>query len=432
MDFSVSAVWSTSYKNNLPDSAFLYVESGGKKDDEGKTVPRSLRHFPYKDSNGKIDIIHLRNAIARIPVSDIPKGLKKPLQDKARKILKERNKKSKAGLFNQILNKLANEQSKAASSSACCLALEELKYTSNQELMNVYNTITPREMAVLAPGVFIRTIARFIKYYCQCLNSPQTLQDAECSKEVEQFLKTAKVKFPITNDPKLMSRHTAYGKVLFQALKFFKKITTTYAQAYFNYNIDGSDNINFMKNFCDFYNTQITNGTVDPVRQITGTMLEEVDISLKEAIEEFLQLIPLASGVEEAQIADCEVSAENDSVKGWASALAVSAATAAAAIALYRLTRGRSAKACTPDGKTKGVRILSGLLCGAAAGSATQNAPAQETCDAVAEQIVNDECSPNPSLCEPPSGGGGSQPPGGEVEPPSGGGGGVMGGDGLL
>ena len=110
MDFSVSAVWSTSYKNNLPDSAFLYIESGGKKDDEGKTVPRTLRHFPYKDSNGKIDIIHLRNAIARIPVSDIPKGLKKPLQDKARKILKERNKKSKAGLFNQILNKLTNEQ----------------------------------------------------------------------------------------------------------------------------------------------------------------------------------------------------------------------------------------------------------------------------------------------------------------------------------
>jgi hypothetical protein len=169
------------------------------------------------------------------------------------------------------------------------------------------------------------------------------------------------------------------------------------------------------------------------IRDITGELFSYLDeANISPEIEELLQLIPTVGGAEEAQIADCEVSAENDSVKGWATALAVSAATAAAAIALYRLTRGRSAKTCTPDGKTKGVRILSRILCGAAAGGATQNAPSQETCDAVAEQIINDECSPNPSLCEPPSGGGGSQPPGGEVEPPSGGGGGVMGGDGLL
>jgi hypothetical protein len=153
--------------------------------------------------------------------------------------------------------------------------------------------------------------------------------------------------------------------------------------------------------------------------------------SLQQELEELLQRIPMVGGVEEAQIPDCEVSAENDSVKGWAEALAVSAATMAGAIFLYRLTRGRSAKSCTPVGKTKGVRILSGILCGAAAGSATQNAPSQETCNAIAEQIINDECSPNPSICEPPSGGGGSQPPGGGVEPPDGGGG-VTGGDGML
>src|SRR5262249_14273432 len=51
-----SAVWTTAYINNLSDSAFLYVESGGKKDSQGKTTPRSLRHFPYKDSSGKIDL----------------------------------------------------------------------------------------------------------------------------------------------------------------------------------------------------------------------------------------------------------------------------------------------------------------------------------------------------------------------------------------
>lgn len=90
------AVWPVRYINDLPDSAFLYVESGGKKDEDGKTVPRSLRHFPYKDTNGKVDLPHLRNAIARIPQAKIP-GLSQDdlakLQDKARKLLeKERGK----------------------------------------------------------------------------------------------------------------------------------------------------------------------------------------------------------------------------------------------------------------------------------------------------------------------------------------------------
>jgi HK97 family phage prohead protease len=49
--------------NDLPDSAFAYIEAGGKKDSEGKTVPRSLRHFPLNDE------AHVRNALARAPQS---------------------------------------------------------------------------------------------------------------------------------------------------------------------------------------------------------------------------------------------------------------------------------------------------------------------------------------------------------------------------
>jgi phage head maturation protease len=49
--------------NNLPDSDFAYVEPGGTKDDQGKTVPRSLRHFPIPDAE------HVRNALARAPQS---------------------------------------------------------------------------------------------------------------------------------------------------------------------------------------------------------------------------------------------------------------------------------------------------------------------------------------------------------------------------
>lgn len=83
------AVWSTKYINDLPDSAFLYIQSGGSKDGEGKTTPRSLRHFPYKDSDGNIDLPHLRNAIARIPQAGswLSDSLKSSLQARARKLL---------------------------------------------------------------------------------------------------------------------------------------------------------------------------------------------------------------------------------------------------------------------------------------------------------------------------------------------------------
>ena len=59
------ADWTTAYVNNLPDSAFAYIEGGGHKDEEGKTVPRSLRHYPHHDANGSVDLPHLRNALAR-------------------------------------------------------------------------------------------------------------------------------------------------------------------------------------------------------------------------------------------------------------------------------------------------------------------------------------------------------------------------------
>ena len=53
----------TQATNDLPDSDFAHIESGGKKDSEGKTTPRSLRHFPIHDA------AHVRNALARAPQS---------------------------------------------------------------------------------------------------------------------------------------------------------------------------------------------------------------------------------------------------------------------------------------------------------------------------------------------------------------------------
>ena len=60
--------------NDLPDSDFAYIEPGGKKED-GKTVPRSLRHLPIQDA------AHVRNALARLSQTKIsPAAKAKALQ----------------------------------------------------------------------------------------------------------------------------------------------------------------------------------------------------------------------------------------------------------------------------------------------------------------------------------------------------------------
>lgn len=62
---SSRAVMSAADVNNLPDSDFAYIEPGGSKDGSGRTVPRSLRHFPVHDA------AHIRNALARLPQSNL-------------------------------------------------------------------------------------------------------------------------------------------------------------------------------------------------------------------------------------------------------------------------------------------------------------------------------------------------------------------------
>jgi hypothetical protein len=90
---SSKATWDSAYVSKLPNSAFLYVESG---DGEGET-PKGKRHLPYKDANGKVDLPHLRNAISRLGQSDTGTGenswltadLRKRLMTKAQGILKK-------------------------------------------------------------------------------------------------------------------------------------------------------------------------------------------------------------------------------------------------------------------------------------------------------------------------------------------------------
>jgi len=110
------AVWTGAYINDLPDAAFAYIEPGGTKDDEGKTKPRALRHLPHhnmsvKNPNEKdsVDLPHLRNALARLPqtnLSDVAKA-------KARKHLKMHAKQHEIGEFAKNLDEAIEGVEKA-------------------------------------------------------------------------------------------------------------------------------------------------------------------------------------------------------------------------------------------------------------------------------------------------------------------------------
>jgi uncharacterized protein len=70
---------SSSAMNNLPDSAFAYIEPGGMKDPSGRTVPRTKRHFPVHDE------AHTRNALSRAPQSPFGKQAMPKILSAARK-----------------------------------------------------------------------------------------------------------------------------------------------------------------------------------------------------------------------------------------------------------------------------------------------------------------------------------------------------------
>jgi hypothetical protein len=83
------ATWTVALMNDLPDASFLYIAPGGEKDEGGKTTPRGLRYFPVKDADGKVDLPHLRNALARIPQADLSQGVKDKATSKAQALAKQ-------------------------------------------------------------------------------------------------------------------------------------------------------------------------------------------------------------------------------------------------------------------------------------------------------------------------------------------------------
>jgi len=104
------AKWTTAYINNLPDSSFAYIEPGGKKDSEGKTVPRSLRHLPYRDENGRIDKPHLLNALARLPQTKLSAEAKAEARRKLCSAVRAWNKAHSDKIESSVCNTDVKEQ----------------------------------------------------------------------------------------------------------------------------------------------------------------------------------------------------------------------------------------------------------------------------------------------------------------------------------
>lgn len=66
----------------LPDDCFGLVESGGEKDAEGKTVPRSLRLFPFKGENGKVNANLLMKSLRELMASPISESQRAAVRSK--------------------------------------------------------------------------------------------------------------------------------------------------------------------------------------------------------------------------------------------------------------------------------------------------------------------------------------------------------------
>lgn len=76
--------WDAEYIDALPDESFAYIEPGGEPDEEGKTVPRALRHFPIRDADGNVSPPHVEAALAALDTETLSTGEPIPEEDRER------------------------------------------------------------------------------------------------------------------------------------------------------------------------------------------------------------------------------------------------------------------------------------------------------------------------------------------------------------
>lgn len=64
-------------RDALPDSAFLIILPGGRQNEAGRTVPKSLRVLPYKNATGKIERDYVKNALTALSEVKAPAKIKR-------------------------------------------------------------------------------------------------------------------------------------------------------------------------------------------------------------------------------------------------------------------------------------------------------------------------------------------------------------------
>lgn len=63
LNYEEFAKWTRAFIDTLPNSSFAAIEPDYLS---GKTKDKNARHLPFKDASGKVDLPHLRNALARV------------------------------------------------------------------------------------------------------------------------------------------------------------------------------------------------------------------------------------------------------------------------------------------------------------------------------------------------------------------------------
>jgi len=151
------AKWTTDYINILPNSSFAVIEPDYLA---GKIENKKARHLPFKDEDGKIDLPHYRNALARVnQIKPITKSITtKELRSKAkielekhRKVLEENKKEEK------------NSQKKAEN------------YIDNEYIPKDKDKGKPEEK-----WVWCKNCKKAFDYYKQLLNDASTVVCPNC------------------------------------------------------------------------------------------------------------------------------------------------------------------------------------------------------------------------------------------------------------
>lgn len=150
----IAARWTRKFINDLPNGAFAVIEPDYSS---GKTDNKNCRHLPYKGKDGKVDLAHLRNALARanqiIPVTDsiaadeLRKKAKAKLSKIAKGYLKTAKEEEKASILDVFLSSMEKENGEEAIDVAEVKEILE----NVQEKLNGIDTALMSEIPLESP-----------------------------------------------------------------------------------------------------------------------------------------------------------------------------------------------------------------------------------------------------------------------------------------